>query len=80
MSDADPTHVCFRKSLGERERIAHALTRMEATITAMRIALNQPAIPIGLEATQAMQMTANEIATHVARADAYLQFAINDTD
>lgn len=55
---------------GERERVAHALTRIEYTVRAMRIALATPT-PIGLEGPQALLTTAGEVMAHAAAADAY---------
>ncbi len=57
----------------ERTRVRHSLDRLEATIAAIRIALQDEGAPIGLDATQALTTTAIDIAVHAAAADAYLR-------
>ena len=63
------------KSSDERIRIVHALTRLEACVSSLRVALRDDATPIGHDAVQALTQTAVEIATHSASADMALLFA-----
>lgn len=55
---------------GERERLLHSIARMRSTLIGLEKALTMNG-PVGLEAAQAVVMSATEIALQVAKLDAY---------
>ena len=59
------------RSGDERVRLAHTIARLRACIDGLEVALRDEHVPIGLDASQAVVMTAVEVSTVVARLDAY---------
>ncbi len=55
---------------GERVRLVHSIARMRATLDGLELAIGMGG-PVGLEAAQAVILTATEIALQVAKLDAY---------
>ncbi len=58
------------RRIGEKTRIVHALVRMRDSLLSVEKSLLF-AGPIGPEAAQAIQQTANEIARHIDKHDAF---------
>ena len=59
------------RSGDERVRLAHTISRLRACIDGLEVALRDEHVPIGLDASQAVAMTAVEVSAVVARLDAY---------
>lgn len=61
----------MKRSDGERVRIAHSITRLRDTLDSAVATLGIGG-SLGQELAQSLQLTANEVATQIARHDAFL--------
>lgn len=64
--------MSISRSVGERVRFKHALSRLHANVDSLNVALKLAHVgSIGQDCVQALQTTTSEIAAIVARHDAY---------